>query len=114
MLRCQNCRIDLNCFDKHTQIFISRLLDVSIFSLEAMSTIPPSASLVRLENPVLITAQHEKDRKGVGTHKMAGVDQQHMMDMTGAGASSPQSGRKQAPMKDLTADDIFDRILPAR
>jgi hypothetical protein len=101
-----------SCFYEHTQTFLG-YSTYPYFALEVMSIIPPSASLVRFENPTLITAQNEKDRKGVGTNKLAGVDQR-MMDMTGAGASSPQSGRKQAPMKDLSADDILERILPAR
>ncbi|CAF3995648.1 unnamed protein product, partial [Rotaria sp. Silwood1] len=31
-----------------------------------MSIIPPSGSLVRFDNPTLITAQNEKDRKALG------------------------------------------------
>ena len=77
-----------------------------------MSIIPPSGSLVRFDNPTLITAQHEKERKPLGTGKQAsGLDQQ-MMEMTGA--SSPQLGRKQASMKDLSLEEILDKILPPK
>lgn len=75
-----------------------------------MSIIPPSGSLVRFDNPTLITAQHEKDRKTGATGKQSGLDQQ-MMDVTGA--SSPQLGKKQS-MKDLSLEEILDKILPPK
>lgn len=80
-----------------------------------MSIIPPSGSLVRFDNPTLITAQNEKDRKALGASKQqTGLDQQ-MMDVTGAGGSgSPQLGRKQQAMKDLSLEEILDKILPPK
>ena len=79
-----------------------------------MSVIPPSGSLVRFDNPTLITAQHEKDRKALGTTKQApGLDAQ-MMDTGAGGTSSPQLGRKQASMKDLSLEEILDKILPPK
>ena len=77
-----------------------------------MSIIPPSGSLVRFDNPTLITAQHEKDRKALGTNKQSsGLDQQLMDTVV---ANSPQLARKQASMKDLSLEDILDKILPAK
>ena len=79
-----------------------------------MSVIPPSGSLVRFDNPTLITAQHEKDRKALGTSKQApGLDAQ-MMETGAGGTSSPQPGRKQASMKDLSLEEILDKILPPK
>lgn len=80
-----------------------------------MSIIPPSGSLVRFDNPSLITAQHEKDRKAVagGKQQPSALDQQ-MMDVTGGGTGSPRLGRKQAAMKDLSLEEILDKILPPR
>lgn len=78
-----------------------------------MSIIPPSGSLVRFDNPTLITAQNEKDRKALVAGKQASFDQQ-MMDTTAGGASSPQLGKKQQPMKDLSLEEILDKILPPK
>jgi hypothetical protein len=78
-----------------------------------MSIIPPSGSLVRFDNPTLITAQNEKDRKTLGTSKQQTALDQQMMDVTG-GTSSPQLGRKQQSMKDLSLEEILDKILPPR
>ena len=80
-----------------------------------MSIIPPSGSLVRFDNPTLITAQNEKDRKalGGGSKQQTALDQQ-MMDVTGGGTNSPQLGRKQQAMKDLSLEEILDKILPPR
>jgi mannose/fructose/N-acetylgalactosamine-specific phosphotransferase system component IID len=78
-----------------------------------MSIIPPSGSLVRFDNPQLITAQHEKDRKGLGASKQQTALDQQMMDVTGGGTNSPQLGRKQT-MKDLSLEEILDKILPPR
>ena len=80
-----------------------------------MSIIPPSGSLVRFDNPSLITGQNEKDRKAlVGGKQPTALDQQ-MMDATGGGAASPRiGGRKQATMKDLSLEEILDKILPPR
>lgn len=75
-----------------------------------MSIIPPSGSLVRFDNPSLITAQNEKDRKAVGGGKQPTTLDQQMMDVTG----SPRLGRKQAAMKDLSLEEILDKILPPR
>ena len=78
-----------------------------------MSIIPPSGSLVRFDNPSLITAQNDKDRKALGTSKQTtGLDQQ-MMDVTG-GTGSPRIDRKQQTMKDLSLEEILDKILPPR
>jgi hypothetical protein len=79
-----------------------------------MSIIPPSGSLVRFDNPTLITAQNDKDRKALGTSKQQTSLDQQMMDVTGAGTSSPQLGRKQQSMKDLSLEEILDKILPPR
>jgi hypothetical protein len=78
-----------------------------------MSIIPPSGSLVRFDNPTLITAQNERDRKGLGGKQQTSLDQQ-MMDVTGGGTGSPQLGRKQQSMKDLSLEEILDKILPPR
>ncbi|CAF4167887.1 unnamed protein product, partial [Rotaria magnacalcarata] len=48
-----------------------------------MSIIPPSGSLVRFDNPTLITAQNEKDRKVLGAGKQQTALDQQMMDTTG-------------------------------
>jgi hypothetical protein len=37
-----------------------------------------------------------------------------MMDVTGGGTSSPQLGRRQQSMKDLSLEEILDKILPPR
>jgi len=79
-----------------------------------MSIIPPSGSLVRFDNPTLITGQNEKDRKALGTSKQQTALDQQMMDVTGGGTSSPQLGRKQQSMKDLSLEEILDKILPPR
>jgi hypothetical protein len=79
-----------------------------------MSIIPPSGSLVRFDNPTLITAQNEKDRKTLGGSKQQTSLDQQMMDITGGGTSSPQLGRKQQSMKDLSLEEILDKILPPR
>ena len=79
-----------------------------------MSIIPPSGSLVRFDNPTLITAPHEKDRKAIGGNKQASALDQQMMDVTGGGAGSPQLGRKQQSMKDLSLEEILDKILPPK
>ena len=78
-----------------------------------MSIIPPTGSLVRFDNPALITAQNEKDRKALGAHKQQSTLDQQMMDVTG-GTSSPQLGRKQQSMKDLSLEEILDKILPPK
>ena len=80
-----------------------------------MSIIPPSGSLVRFDNPSLITGQNEKDRRAVlgGSKQQTALDQQ-MMDVTGGGTSSPQIGRKQQSLKDLSLEEILDKILPPR
>jgi len=78
-----------------------------------MSIIPPSGSLVRFDNPTLITAQNEKDRKALGPGKQSTALDQQMMDVTGGGTSSPQLGKKQS-MKDLSLEEILDKILPPR
>jgi hypothetical protein len=75
-----------------------------------MSIIPPSGSLVRFDNPTLITAQNDKDRKALGSSKQQTSLDQQMMDVT----SSPQLGRKQQSMKDLSLEEILDKILPPR
>jgi len=75
-----------------------------------MSIIPPSGSLVRFDNPTLITAQNDKDRKILGASKQQTSLDQQMMDVT----SSPQLGRKQQSMKDLSLEEILDKILPPR
>ncbi|CAF4415205.1 unnamed protein product, partial [Adineta steineri] len=52
----------------------------------------------------------------MGTSKQTtGLDQQ-MMDVTGAGGSSnsPRLGKKQATMKDLSLEEILDKILPPK
>ena len=75
-----------------------------------MSIIPPSGSLVRFDNPSLITAQNEKDRKALGASKQTtGLDQQ-TMDVTG----SPRAEKKQQSLKDLSLEEILDKILPPR
>jgi hypothetical protein len=79
-----------------------------------MSIIPPSGSLVRFDNPTLITAQNDKDRKVLGAGKQQTSLDQQMMDVTGGGAGSPQLGRKQQAMKDLSLEEILDKILPPR
>jgi uncharacterized FAD-dependent dehydrogenase len=79
-----------------------------------MSIIPPSGSLVRFDNPSLITAQNEKERKGLGAGKQQTALDQQLMDVTGGGTSSPQLGRKQPSMKDLSLEEILDKILPPR
>lgn len=79
-----------------------------------MSIIPPSGSLVRFDNPSLITAQNEKDRKALAGNKQATALDQQMMDVTAGGAGSPRIGRKQAAMKDLSLEEILDKILPPR
>jgi hypothetical protein len=80
-----------------------------------MSIIPPSVSLVRFDNPTLITAQNEKDRKALGTSKQQTALDQQMMDVTGGGGiASPQLVRKQQTMKDLSLEEILDKILPPR
>ena len=77
-----------------------------------MSIIPPSGSLVRFDNPTLLTAQ--TDRKGLAGHKQQTAMDHQMMDVTGAGTSSPQSARKQQNMKDLSVEEILDKILPPK
>ena len=79
-----------------------------------MSIIPPSGSLVRFDNPSLITAQNEKDRKALPGGKQPTALDQQMMDVTGGGAGSPRLGRKQAAMKDFSLEEILDKILPPR
>ena len=79
-----------------------------------MSIIPPSGSLVRFDNPTLITGQIEKDRKALGGGKQQTALDQQMMEITSGGAGSPRLGRKQQPMKDLSLDEILDKILPPR
>lgn len=78
-----------------------------------MSIIPPSGSLVRFDNPALITAQNERDRRALGAGKQLAVDQQ-MMDSPRGGTTSPRLGKKQQVMKDLSLEDILDKILPPR
>ena len=79
-----------------------------------MSIIPPSGSLVRFDNPTLITSQNDKDRKGAGPSKQStGLDQQ-MMDVTAGGTGSPRLAKKQAAMKDLSLEEILDKILPPK
>ena len=79
-----------------------------------MSIIPPSGSLVRFDNPTLITSQNDKDRKGAGPSKQStGLDQQ-MMDVTAGGTGSPRPAKKQAAMKDLSLEEILDKILPPK
>ncbi|CAF1412080.1 unnamed protein product [Adineta steineri] len=76
-----------------------------------MSVIPPTGSLVRFDNPSLITAQNDKERKGAGVSKQStGLDQQ--MDVTG-GTNSPRLGKKQS-IKDLSLEEILDKILPPK
>lgn len=79
-----------------------------------MSTIPPSGSLVRFDNPTLITAQNEKDRKVLGTGKQQASSDHQMMDATAGGTTSPQLGKKQQTMKDLSLEEILDKILPPK
>ncbi|CAF3819289.1 unnamed protein product, partial [Rotaria sp. Silwood1] len=79
-----------------------------------MSIIPPSGSLVRFDNPTLITAQNEKDRKALTTSKQQTALDQQMMDITGGGTSSPRIGKNQQSMKDLSLEEILDKILPPR
>lgn len=74
-----------------------------------MSIIPPSGSLVRFDNPSLITAQNDKDRKGAGKQTL---DQQ-LMDTSG-GANSPRISKKQQAVKDLSLEEILDKILPPK
>ena len=79
-----------------------------------MSIIPPSGSLVRFDNPSLITGQNDKDRKALaGGKQQTGLDQQ-MMEVTAGGTGSPRPGRKQQSMKDLSLEEILDKILPPR
>lgn len=78
-----------------------------------MSIIPPSGSLVRFDNPTLITAQNEKERKALGAGKQQTSLDQQMIDTTG-GAGSPQLTRKQQAMKDLSLEEILDKILPPK
>ncbi|CAF0732477.1 unnamed protein product [Adineta ricciae] len=75
-----------------------------------MSIIPPSGSLVRFDNPSLITAQNDKDRKGAG--KQQTLDQQ-LMDVSG-GVNSPRISKKQQAVKDLSLEEILDKILPPK
>jgi hypothetical protein len=79
-----------------------------------MSIIPPSGSLVRFDNPTLITAQNDKDRKAVGISKQSTSLDQQMMDVTGGGTNSPRLGKKQQSLKDLSLEEILDKILPPR
>ena len=79
-----------------------------------MSIIPPSSSLVRFDNPTLMTAQNEKDRKALGPGKQPTSLDQQMMDVTGGGTGSSQVGKKQQSMKDLSLEEILDKILPPR
>ena len=78
-----------------------------------MSIIPPSGSLVRFDNPTLMTAQNEKDRKALGPGKQQ-TSLEQMMDVTGGGTGSPQVGKKQQSLKDLSLEEILDKILPPR
>jgi hypothetical protein len=95
-------------------MFIAFLDYIDISSVKSMSIIPPSGSLVRFDNPQLITAQNDKDRKGFGGSKQQTSLDQQMMDVTGGGTNSPQLGRKQQSMKDLSLEEILDKILPPR
>lgn len=79
-----------------------------------MSIIPPSGSLVRFDNPTLITSQNDKDRKGAGAGKQTSSLEQQIMDVTGGGAGSPRLGKKPAAMKDLSLEEILDKILPPK
>lgn len=79
-----------------------------------MASIPPSSSLVRFDNPTLITAQHEKDRKVLaGSKQQTALDQQ-MMEATAGVTGSPRPGRKQQSVKDLSLEEILDKIVPPR
>lgn len=84
------------------------------FWKETMSIIPSSGSLVRFDNPSLIPAQNEKDRKTLGVNKQQTALDQQMMEVTAGGAGSPRLGRKQQLMKDLSLEEILDKILPPR
>lgn len=76
-----------------------------------MSIIPPSGSLVRFDNPTLINAQQDKDRKALGLSKQqAGAD----INMMDTGASASQGPRKQQSLKDLSLEEILDKILPPK
>jgi hypothetical protein len=79
-----------------------------------MSIIPPSGSLVRFDNPTLITAQNEKDRKGAGMSKQQALLDQQMLDANGGGTNSPRLNKKQQSIKDLSLEEILDKILPPR
>ena len=79
-----------------------------------MSIIPPTGSLVRFDNPTLLTAQNEKDRKTICTSKQQTALDQQMMDSTGGRVSPPQIGKKQQTMQDLSLEEILDKILPPR
>ncbi len=79
-----------------------------------MSIIPASGSLVRFDNPSLITAQNDKDRRALGPNKQQTALDQQMMDVTGGGGSSPRLAGKPQSMKDLSLEEILDKILPPR
>lgn len=79
-----------------------------------MSIIPPSGSLVRFDNPTLVSAQNDKDRKTLGMSKQQALLEQHMGDLASAGVDSPRLGRNQKAMKDLSLEEILDKILPPR
>ena len=76
-----------------------------------MSIIPPSGSLVRFDNPTLINTQQDKDRKGLGLSKQQTGIESHLMD---TGVATPQMGKKQQTLKDLSLEEILDKILPPK
>ena len=82
------------------------------FIVGSMSIIPPSISLVRFDNPVLITSPSEKKallsiRSGAGT-------EMSLMDSATGGSSSPRLPHKQTSIKDMSLEEILDKILPPR
>lgn len=83
-----------------------------------MSIVPGSGSLVRFENPVLITAPTEKDRKGLAGGKHGASFDGHQTDNhSGAAASglnSQQASRRPGPPKDSSLEEILDKIIPPK
>lgn len=76
-----------------------------------MSIIPPSISLVRFDNPVLITSPSEK--KALLSVKSGAATDQSLMEASGS-TSSPRIPHKQTSIKDMSLEEILDKILPPR
>lgn len=76
-----------------------------------MSIIPPSVSLVRFDNPILITSPSEK--KALSSIKSGMGGDASQMDTTTRSNSLYITHKTTSP-KDLSLEEILDKILPPR